>query len=75
MARDRLLARQPEFLKGHLSELEFYLKKSQFDEYVSKTTGETYPGGKVERELEEVCDTASDFLALAAGKPVPVRAD
>ena len=50
-------------------------KKAAFDEYTSKTTGETYPGGKVERELEEVCDTASDFLLLAQGKAAPVRDD
>jgi len=69
------LALQPELLKGHLSELDYYLAKANFAEYVSKTTGETYPGGKVERELEEVCDTADDFLALAAGRAVPVRPD
>ena len=97
---------------GHLSELDYYLKKILFDSYVSKTTGEvngaegvgalpavgdawldswvlidswvslllllcvqTYPGGKVERELEEVCETLDDFVALAAGQTVPPRVD
>ena len=68
---------QPQELLGHLSELEYYLKKGDksFEEYVSKTTGDTYTGGKIERELEEVCDTASDFILLAQGKAPPVRAD
>ena len=69
------LERQPELLKGHLSELDFYLKKEKFEQYTSKTTGDDYTGGKVERELEEICDTASDFLLLAQGKPAPVRDD
>jgi hypothetical protein len=57
---------QPQFLKGHLSELDFYFSKpNAFDVYTSKTTGSTYPGGKVERELEEVVETCDDFLALS----------
>ena len=71
----RLHADRRAVAAGHLSELDYYLAKANFAEYVSKTTGETYPGGKVERELEEVCDTADDFLALAAGRAVPVRPD
>ena len=66
---------QPQLMKGHLSELDYYLKKASFEEYKSKTTGDTYPGGKVERELEEVCDTAGDFLLLSQGKAAPVRED
>ena len=73
------LQEQPTLLVGHLSELDYYVSKSQklnsYEEYTSKTTGDIYPGGKVERELEEACDTASDFIALAAGKSVPVRED
>ena len=69
------LALQPELLKGHLSELDYYLAKANFAEYVSKTTGETYPGGKVERELEEVCETGEDFLALLSGRVVEARQD
>jgi hypothetical protein len=69
------LALQPQLMLGHLSELDFYLKKEKFDQYTSKTTGDDYPGGKVERELEEVCDTAADFILLAQGKPAPVRVD
>ena len=71
----KLLDLQPQLMKGHLSELDYYLKKASFEEYSSKTTGDNYPGGKVERELEEVCDTASDFLSLAQGKAAPVRDD
>ena len=69
------LALQPQLMLGHLSELDFYPKKINFDEYVSKTTKKTYPGGKVERELEEVCETADDFLSLARGVAVPTRPD
>jgi len=69
------LALQPELMKGHLSELDYYLKKLSFDEYVSKTTKQTYPGGKVERELEEVCETIDDFFALARGQAVEKRDD
>jgi len=60
---------------GHLSELDFYLKRASFEQYTSKRTGETYPGGKVERELEEICDTAADFILLAQNKPAPARDD
>jgi len=50
------------------------LKEYKFESYVSKTTGSTYTGGKVERELEEVCDTADDFINLAYGRAVEQRA-
>ena len=49
------------------------LKEWKFDEYVSKTTGSVYKGGKVERELEEVCETADDFMILAAGRKIDGR--
>ena len=64
---------QPRYMKGHILEFDQAVKEYKFDEYVSKTTGSTYKGGKVERELEEVCETADDFLALATGRPVPER--
>lgn len=57
---------QPLLLKGHYAELAEAVKADQFSEYVSKRTKETFPGGKVERELEEVEDTVKDFLELAA---------
>ena len=44
------------------------LKGAKFDAYISKSTGRTYPGGKVERELEEIGETCDDFLTLALGK-------
>ena len=50
------------------------LKEYKFESYVSKTTGSTYTGGKVERELAEVCDTADDFINLAYGRAVEQRA-
>lgn len=59
---------QPELLKGHLIELKYWVDKGAFSEYVSKRTKDTYPGGKVERELEEVCDTTDDFLRIAKQK-------
>jgi chromosome partitioning protein len=69
------LATQALLLKGHLLELNDALGKYQFDEYVSKTTKMTYSGGKVERELEEVCDTVDDYMALARGEAVEQRED
>lgn len=55
---------QPLLLKGHLIELDEAIREDRFSEYTSKRTQDTYPGGKVERELEEVEDTVSDFLRL-----------
>ena len=66
---------QPIALKGHMLELGQALDSYNLDEYVSKSTGETYPGGKVERELEEVGETCDDFLDLLAGKVVEQRKD
>ena len=66
---------QPIALKGHMLELGQALDAYNLDEYVSKSTGETYPGGKVERELEEVGETCDDFLDLLAGKAVEQRKD
>ena len=71
--RQKQLSNQPLLLKGHLAELGVALDQASFDPYTSKTTEDLYPGGKVERELEEVCDTAADFLALAAGREAPQR--
>eukprot|EP00320_Phaeocystis_rex_P015032 CAMPEP_0119071656 /NCGR_PEP_ID=MMETSP1178-20130426/52757_1 /TAXON_ID=33656 /ORGANISM="unid sp, Strain CCMP2000" /LENGTH=194 /DNA_ID=CAMNT_0007053595 /DNA_START=18 /DNA_END=602 /DNA_ORIENTATION=- len=69
------LALQPLLMKGHLLELDQALAEFKFEEYTSKTTGSTYPGGKVERELEEVCETAEDFINLAFGRAVEQRKD
>ena len=69
----KALKLQPSFMKGHLLELDTALAANQFDEYKSKTTGSVYPGGKVERELEEVCETAEDFLTLAGGQMIDMR--
>lgn len=44
---------QPLLMKGHLLELDQALDQFRFDAYVSKTTGATYPGGKVEREVSD----------------------
>jgi len=59
----------PLLMKGHLLELDQALAESKFDEYVSKTTKATYTGGKVERELEEIEETADEFLELIGIKP------
>ena len=64
---------QPIALKGHMLELGQALDGWRFDEYSSKSTGEVYPGGKVERELEEISETCDDFLALLAGKTVEMK--
>ena len=51
-------------MKGHLLEFEYFVSKSDFAPYTSKTTGDTYPGGKPERELEEVAETFDEYVAL-----------
>ena len=53
-------------MKGHLMELGCFVAKNDFEPYTSKTTGDTYPGGKPERELEEVEETVSEFIALSS---------
>jgi len=56
---------QPQIMKGHMLELDEALRSPDgFTEYVSKTTKDTYPGGKVERELEEAVETAEDYCNL-----------
>ena len=40
------------------------IQKQDFAEYVLESTGQTYRGGRVERKLEEVADTAIEFVAL-----------
>lgn len=69
------LSLQPLLMKGHMFELAQALGSYQFEEYTSRTTKLVYPGGKVERELEEICETADDFLALARGRAAPQRTD
>lgn len=53
-------------MKGHLMEIDYFVnaKENYFAPYTSKTTGDTYPGGKLERELEEVSDTFDEYVAL-----------
>ena len=86
-AKERL-ALQPERMNDHLLALDNPVKEWRFDggsfvddsgrltfkPYVSKTTGAAYPGGKVERELEEIVETCDDYIALAAGRQLPNRA-
>ena len=42
--QQKALALQPQLLLGHLSELDYYLKKISFEQYISKTTGEVSDG-------------------------------
>jgi len=60
----------PMLMKGHFLELDEAIERNAFEAYESKSQGKTYAGGKVERELEEVIETAEEFLELmaAAGK-------
>jgi len=60
---------QAQLMQGHLLELKDALAKAEFSEYVSKRTKQAYPGGKVERELEEVSDTFDDFMRLMGVPP------
>lgn len=47
--------------QGHLLELKFFLKEpTGFDLYEG-----SYVGGHVERELEELADTAAEYITLA----------
>eukprot|EP00614_Pseudopedinella_elastica_P022049 CAMPEP_0172616534 /NCGR_PEP_ID=MMETSP1068-20121228/65246_1 /TAXON_ID=35684 /ORGANISM="Pseudopedinella elastica, Strain CCMP716" /LENGTH=218 /DNA_ID=CAMNT_0013421997 /DNA_START=76 /DNA_END=732 /DNA_ORIENTATION=+ len=56
----------PQEMKGHLTEIRFFLnEESGFDTYSSSSTGKSYAGGKVERELEEIAETATEYLVLA----------
>jgi hypothetical protein len=65
---EKALALQPILMQGHLLELDQALAEYKFDAYQSKRTGKVYPGGKVERELEEVEEVCDDFLKLAMGE-------
>ena len=57
---------QPQLLRNHLGELDQALSAADgFAVYTSKSTRKEYPGGRVERELEEVLETCDDFLALS----------
>ena len=38
---------------------------SRLATYTSKSSKQSYPGGKVERELEEIDETVDEFLVLA----------
>mmetsp|Transcript_18950 Transcript_18950/g.43023 ORF Transcript_18950/g.43023 Transcript_18950/m.43023 type:complete len:198 (-) Transcript_18950:284-877(-) len=52
-------------LKGHMLELKQAMAAPDgYEPYVSKSTKETYPGGKVERELEEAVETVGEYCAL-----------
>lgn len=53
---------QANFMVGHMAELAYALKQNQLTEYKSKTTKDFYPGGKAERELEEISDTFDDYI-------------
>lgn len=47
-------------------EIKSFIKEdSGFETYTSKRTGATYKSGKVERELEEVIETAEEYIAIA----------
>lgn len=63
---------QANLMLGHLSELDFYLKKGNgFNEYKRETTGKIYSGGKIERELEEIEETFEQYVRDS----LPVAAD
>ena len=54
-------------LKGHLLELAAAVAEDDaFKPYTSAATQRTYSGGKPERELEEVEETVSEFIALSS---------
>lgn len=60
---------QAQLMQGHLLELKQALAQADFAEYTSKRTKQVYPGGKVERELEEVSETFDDFMRLMGVQP------
>ena len=48
-------------LQSHLTELKYFVKDATgFDLYKG-----TYKGGHVERELEELVDTATEYISIA----------
>lgn len=60
---------QAQLMQGHLLELRQALAESDFATYTSKRSKQTYPGGKVERELEEVSETVEEFLTQVRPSP------
>lgn len=66
---------QPVLMGSHFLELDQALEKFKFEAYTSKRSGRDYPGGKVERELEEISETCDDFLTLAAGIKLSAAAE
>merc|ERR1712046_126953 len=51
-------------LKGHMMELDYFMNRPEdagYATYESPTTKSTYPGGKVERELEEAVETSTEY--------------
>lgn len=59
-----LATNTPAIIKGHLLELDEAVEKGLFGQYKSRKTGKLYPGGRVERELEEVEESVDDFVKL-----------
>ena len=60
---------QAQLMQGHLLELKQALAASEFETYVSKRSKKVSPGGKVERELEEVSETFDDFVKAMQATP------
>jgi len=52
----------PQLMKELYSELDEAVSKQEFQAYVSN--GREYPGGKVERKLEEIVETTKEFVLL-----------
>jgi hypothetical protein len=53
----------PALMKGHYLELDEAVAKLQFADF--KDGDRVYKGGRVEAELEEIVETAEEFIALA----------
>jgi len=68
--KDKALAKADEF-KGHMLELAAILESDDFTPFVSKTTGKTYKGGPVERELEEMAESTQGWFTALLSVPPP----
>ena len=56
----------PAIMKGHYLEFDEAVSKGQFTDF--KVGDKTYLGGRVEAELEEIVETAEEFIALMESK-------
>lgn len=66
----RAASAQVASVRTHLASLDVAAASAAgFEELALGSGGASYPAGRVERELEEICEAADAFLDLASGRP------